>query len=243
MNRITIGGLGLLAILFLLTGCDSLRTVRGTGDIGSEVREVAGFSAVNLAGIGTVIVDYGEKEALRIEAEKNLLPYLESEVENDTLTLSVREGVNVIPTQGIFYYLTVSDLDAISVSGLGNVDTPRMEGTQVRITVNGGGDINVEELHAKDLDVVISGLGDLTIGGGDAADQEIRISGGGNYNARELASEAARISISGLGSAEVWARDVLDAEISGGGSVRYAGSPQVTREISGLGVVESLGGR
>ena len=51
------------------------------------------------------------------------------------------------------------------------------------VNVNGGGEINVDDLHAKDLDVLISGLGDLTIGGGEVADQAINISGGGNYDA------------------------------------------------------------
>lgn len=241
MNRIFGGGLVLFAILVLLSGCDSLRTVRGTGDIGAEEREVSGFSAVDLAGIGNVVVDFGEKAALRIEAEENLLPYLESDVEDGTLKLSVREGVNVVPTQAIFYYLTVRELDGITVSGLGNVDVPRMEGTTVDITVTGGGDINVDELHAKDLNIKISGLGDLNINGGDVSSTDILISGGGNYNARELASEVVNVNISGLGSARVWARDALDAVINGGGSVRYDGKPQVTKEITGVGEVESAG--
>jgi predicted small secreted protein len=242
MKRLFLSGAALLAILFLLAGCDGLRTVRGTGDITSEEREVGDFSAVDLAGIGTVVVDFGDKTALRIEAEKNLLPYLESEVEGDTLVLGIREGVNILPTQGIFYYLTVHDLEDITVSGLGNVDVPRLEGTAAEINVTGGGDINIEELYAKDLDVVISGLGNLNIDGGEVADQEIEITGGGNYNASEMASEVARVTITGLGSAAVWARDVLDATISGGGSVRYTGRPQITENINGLGEVIPISG-
>lgn len=242
MKRSFLSGLALLAILALLAGCDSLRTVRGTGDITSIDQEVSGFSAVDLAGVGTVIIDFGDKEALRIEAEDNLIPYLESKVEGDTLTLGMREGVNIVPTQAIFYYLTMRDLEEITVSGLGNIDVPAMEGTQLAINVTGGGDINVEALQAKKLDVLISGLGDLNIGGGEVADQAVNITGGGNYNAREMASEAARVSISGLGSAAVWARDALDASITGGGSVRYTGRPQVTQNISGLGEVAPAGG-
>jgi hypothetical protein len=144
MRRYLLSGTGLLAILFLLAGCGGLRTVRGTGDMASEDREVGDFSAVDLAGIGNVLVEFGDKAALRIEAEENLLPYLESKVEGDTLNLGIREGVNIFPTQGIFYYLTVSDLEEITVSGLGNVDVPRLEGTNTAITVSGGGDINIE---------------------------------------------------------------------------------------------------
>jgi hypothetical protein len=243
MKRLVLSSLTLLTLIILLAGCGSLRTVRGTGDIVSEEREVGRFSAVDLAGVGTVIVDFGEKEALRIEAEGNLLPYLESEVEGETLTLGIREGVNVIPTQAIFYYLTVANLDEITVSGLGNIDVPQMEGAEVAINVTGGGDINVEELRADQLDVLISGLGDLNIDGGEAVVQNITISGGGNYNARELPVDEVSVQISGLGSAAVWAREQLDANISGGGSVRYDGRPQVSKAISGLGEVVPAGGR
>jgi hypothetical protein len=242
MRRYLLSGTGLLAILFLLAGCGGLRTVRGTGDMASEDREVGDFSAVDLAGIGNVLVEFGDKAALRIEAEENLLPYLESKVEGDTLNLGIREGVNIFPTQGIFYYLTVSDLEEITVSGLGNVDVPRLEGTNTAITVSGGGDINIEELYAKDLKILISGVGDLTIGGGEVSDQAITITGGGNYNARELASQAANVSLNGLGSAAVWARDALNASITGGGSVRYIGHPQVTKNITGLGEVVPIDG-
>ena len=90
MKRLLLAGFLLLAMVITMCSCGSLRTIRGTGDITSETREVSGFSAVNLAGIGNVVVDYGEQESLRIEAEDNLLPYLESKVEGDTLTLGVR---------------------------------------------------------------------------------------------------------------------------------------------------------
>ncbi|MFL7840321.1 MAG: head GIN domain-containing protein [Candidatus Promineifilaceae bacterium] len=242
MRYLTWSGAALLAILFLLAGCDGLRSVRGTGDMASEEREVTDFSAVDLAGIGTVVVEFGDEAALRIEAEENLMPYLESTVEDNTLTLGIREGVNILPTQGIFYYLTVRDLAEITVSGLGKVDVPRLEGTTTAINVTGGGDINIEELQAKDLIVLISGLGDLTIDGGEVTDQNVTITGGGNYKASELASEAANISITGLGSAAVWARYTLNASITGGGSVRYNGHPQVTKNITGLGEVTPIGG-
>jgi len=231
----------LLVIIFLLAGCDALRTVRGTGDITTETREVSNFSAVNLGGIGTVVIEFGDKESLTIEAEDNLLPYLESEVDGGTLNLGMRQGVNVVPTQAIFYHLTVRSLEEIGVSGLGNIDLPRVEDTQLAIRVSGGGNIDIEELQAKNLDVRISGLGDINIDGGSVAEQDIDISGGGNYNARELASEVTNVSISGLGNANVWANDTLDANISGGGSVRYAGRPQVTQNVSGVGDVGPLG--
>ena len=242
MKRLLVAGLILLAMVIFGSCCEVLRTIRGTGDMTAETREVSDFTAVNLASIGNVIVDYGEREGLRIEAEENLLPYLESEVEAGTLTLGMREGVNLLPTQGIFYYLTVRELDEVRVSGLGNIDVPRLEGTQVEIRISGAGDINVDEVQAKQLDVILSGLGNLNIDGGEVANSDIELKGAGSYNASEMASDVVSVEVAGVGSAAVWARDALDASISGGGSVQYEGRPQVTQNISGLGEVRAAGG-
>ncbi len=241
MKRLFMAGLVLLALALSTSACDALRLVRGTGDMTTEAREVGTFSAVDLAGIGNVIVDYGQEEALRIEAEENLLPYLETEVQGNTLTIGMRKGVNVIPTQGIFYYLTVRELDEVRVSGLGNIDVPFLEGTSVAVRISGGGDINIGEVHAKNFDVDLTGLGNLTIEGGEVANSNVRLTGAGNYNARDLASEVVNVDVTGLGSAGVWARDALDATITGGGSVQYAGRPQVTENVTGLGEVRATG--
>jgi len=242
MRRLFMGGMVMLAMVIFMSGCDTLRTVRGTGDMTAETRELNSFSAVDLASIGNVIVEYGERESLRIEAEENLLPYLESEIEGGTLKLGHREGINILPTQGIFYYLTVRELDEVRVSGLGNIDVPRLEGTQVEIRLSGAGDINVEEVNTKKLDVLLSGLGNLTIDSGEVANSDIQLKGAGSYNAGNMASEVVTVDVSGMGSAAVWARDSLDATISGGGSVQYEGRPQVTQQITGLGEVRASSG-
>ena len=242
MKRQIVSGIVLIVLVSLMSGCDSLRTIRGTGDMTAETREVSNFSAVDLATFGNVVIEYGEREGLRIEAEENLLPYLESEVEGGKLILGHRDGVNILPTQGIFYYLTVRELDEVRVSGLGNIDAPRLEGTQVEMRISGAGDINVAEVNAKKLDVILSGLGNLTIDAGEVSNSDIELKGAGSYNASNLASEVVTVDVSGMGSAAVWARDALDATISGGGSIQYSGDPSVTQKITGIGEVRSSAG-
>ncbi len=231
------------ALLFgtiLFSACDTMRVVRGTGDMSEENREVSGFNAVALDGVGTIFIEQGDRESLRIEAEENLLQYLETEVESQTLNLTIRRGINIVPTQGVFYYLTVQDLEEIEVNGLGNVDIIDLQTPKLALSINGGGEINAQTLTADELDVVINGLGNLDLGDGEVGDQSVQIDGGGNYNARNLASEMAEVAINGLGSATIWASDTLDVTIDGGGNVNYVGKPQVTQEINGLGEVGSI---
>jgi hypothetical protein len=231
----------LVSLTLFIQGCAGLRTVRGTGDMASEEREVSGFTAVDFAGIGTVLIEIGEDEALQIEAEDNLLQYIETEVRGDTLHIELREGVNIIPTQSMFFHLTARELDRLSVSGLGNIDTPGLESNQFSVNISGGGDINLDELEANELSVDISGLGDLHVDDGSVEKQTISISGGGNYNGQDFTSNIAKVVISGLGSATVWATEELEVDISGGGSVRYKGDPTVDENVSGIGRIEKIG--
>lgn len=230
----------LFGTLFL-QGCIGLRTVRGTGDMISEEREVGDFSAIEFSSIGTVLVALGEEESLQVEGEDNLLRYIETEVRDQTLHIEIQNGVNIIPTQSMIFHITAKDLEALAVSGVGNIDAPVVEAGLFAVAISGGGDINIEGLEATQLEVDISGLGNFGIAEGAVESQEIAISGGGNYNAREMTSGEARVNISGLGSATIWVTDRLDVDISGGGSVRYIGNPTVEQNVSGLGRVEHLG--
>ncbi|MGD2157254.1 MAG: head GIN domain-containing protein [Anaerolineales bacterium] len=218
----------------------NLRSVKGSGEVVTEERSVSGFSELILSGIGKMIIELGDEEALTVEAEDNFMEYIETDVRGSTLEIGIREGVSLQPTEGVTFYLTVTELDEIVVSGLGDVQMPELETNRFHVVISGGGNVDIERLDAGDLDVEISGLGDLTIEDGQVDEQDIIISGGGNYNAEDLQSELVRVNISGLGSATVWAEDLLDVNISGGGDVEYRGNPSVDQSVSGLGNIKKI---
>jgi hypothetical protein len=260
IKRALIVGL-LLVMAMSSTGCLGIRTVSGSGKVIEEEREVSGFTGVELATIGNLTIELGERESLHIEAEDNLMQYLEAEVRGETLIIGSRENVNLIPTRGVYFTLTVKELDTVTISGLGNVEIPDLEAPRfsveisgggnvdtedldvgtLEVDISGGGDVDVEGLEGEVLTVVISGLGDLHIEEGEVKEQEILISGGGNYRARGMESADAEVRLSGLGSATVRVHDNLKVTISGGGSVEYIGSPTVEQDISGLGHVKQIG--
>ena len=217
-----------------------INTVRGSGTLVTEERSVSAFEHIELSGIGMLVIEIGSEEALVIEAEDNLLEYLETSVRGDTLEIGSRERTNLQPTEPISYYLTVKSLDSISVSGLGNVEAPGMETTRFSVDISGAGDVNMDSLHAEQLDVSISGLGSVGIDAGQVSEQTIDISGSGDYNGRNLESRTADVQVSGLGSATLWVTQDLSVNISGSGSVRYAGDPSVDSDISGLGSLKKI---
>lgn len=243
MNRKTIL-LTILVIPLLMSAC-VFTVVRGSGEIVSETREVSDFNKVELNGVGTLYITQGDKETLEIEAEDNLLPYIESVVRGNTLFIGFEDDkwTQVVqPTEPIKYYLTLKEISKIELSGAGRIVSERLETTELRITSSGAGDIEIDEITAEELVVTLSGAGNCEIGG-QVIDQRITISGAGNYSAESLESAATLIQVSGMGTSKVWATEDLDIEISGAGNVRYYGNPHVTQEISGAGNIRSLGDR
>jgi hypothetical protein len=215
--------------------------VRGSGNVVTEERQVGDFTRIELSGMGDLEIETGDRPALRIEAEDNLLPLIETEVIGDTLRIGFKDNSYPRPTRSIRYFLTVVSLEALDASGLGNIKAPDLQAERFTIAISGGGDIVLASLEAETVEIDISGLGNLEIGGGEAANLEVDISGGGDLDSENLQVQEADISISGLGSATVRVSDLLRADISGGGSVRYYGNPTIDEQVSGLGQVEKLG--
>ncbi len=239
--------------------------IRGSGTVIREERAVSGFERVALTGAGDVIITQGEAGALTVEADDNLMAYLETEVRNGTLSLGfTREGSNrnVRPSDKIRFHLTVKALTGLEVLGAGDFIAAPLEAERLEVFLAGAGDVQIDGLEAVQLEVVLAGAGDVRIDAlnaeklvvklngagnvelaGQVVEQGIFVNGAGDYRAGELESQAATVELNGVGNARVWARETLDVRIPGVGSVEYYGSPQVTKEISMVGRLVGLGDR
>ena len=237
----------ILAVLMIcavaLTACGlpvRFTEVRGSGNVITESRSVTGFNSVELSGIGTLIIEQGDRESLEITAEENLLPHIKSAVSASRLQLGGEDFVNLLPTKDIIYRLKVKNLRQIESSGLGVVEMKKLETDHLAIEISGSGRVSLDNLQAQTLTLEISGLGDVSIKG-EVKSQQIEISGAGNYNAPNLSSENAEVEISGTGSAVLWVSQQLDMELSGAGTIHYYGSPTINSDVSGAGEIKDLG--
>jgi hypothetical protein len=233
--------IGLLAGM-LLTAC-GLRVINGSGNIMTEARPVSDFRALNFTGFGELTLVQGETEALTIETDDNLLPYLRTSVSQGVLTIGFTDGVwlpIIRPTRSIRYTLTVKALTALELSGAGTVESVQLTADQLALAVSGAGQITIDDLTASDLTVDMSGSGRVALVG-QVTNQTVDMSGLDSYEAGNLASQTAKITLSGAGAATVWVREQLDAEMSGAGTISYYGSPRTSASSSGIGRVQSLG--
>ena len=236
-------------------------TVRGSGNVVEETREVSGVTGVNLATIGHLIIEVGNTESLRIEAEDNLMEYLETEVLSGRLRIGTQDRISLNTTRPINYYLTVTDLDTIVISSSGDIEAPDMQAERFSITISSSGELDMGDLEADTLSVDINSSGDVTMGvlqadglevdisstgsldiaGGAVEQQDITISSSGNYTARDLESVEAEVRSSSSGSATIRVSDHLRANLSSSGDVRYLGNPTVDATTNSSGDVERIG--
>jgi hypothetical protein len=204
-----------------------------------EERQFSGFTGVSLRGVGKLLIEQGDNQGLRVEAEDNIIPYLETDLEGQMLVIGTKSGVRLRPTRPIIFRVTVREIDEIAVSGSGDAEGTGLRAGALSITVSGSGHVSLSGLEAVGLRVKISGSGNVEVSG-KVERQTLTVSGSGEYRARDLASDGADVRISGSGSATIQVSDSLDAAISGSGSVRYAGNPTVQSTVTGSGSVRQI---
>jgi hypothetical protein len=247
MKRLGFLGLGVLVLAVVSMACSvpalvigERETVRGNGEVVETTREVEDYSRLTFAGQGNLYIEQGFEEALVFEVEENLIEHLEIEVRGDTLVIGTKEGKNLRPTEPMNFYLSVIDLDRVTLAGSGLIEAEEFQAENLSLTLSGSGNVVIEYLEAVSLNVDLTGSGNIELTG-DIKDQDLTISGSGDYDARGLESSVADIVISGSGTAEISVEDNLDVFITGSGNVRYYGSPSIDETITGSGSVDKLG--
>jgi hypothetical protein len=221
---------------------DEEEGIPGSGEIATEIREIADFDRLVFSSEGTVILTEVETVSLSIEADDNLQQYLTAGVSGGELVISTAENTDIAPSRPIVFRVGVVDLTGIELAGVGRVTAETLEGTVVAVVLSGTGDISINQLHANAVTVNHNGVGTIRLEG-EVDEQQVVTSGVGDYDGGELASRKAIVEASESGKATVWVTDELELLVSDSGAVAFYGSPAVDQEVSGLGAVTPLGSK
>jgi hypothetical protein len=218
-----------------LNGCGK-ETVKGSGEVLTEERQLPEFRTIKLKGIGRVLLNQGQTHSIGIRTDDNIMPLIETEVHADQLVIS-QGNYNLRPTT-LEFNITVAHLKGIAISGSGEViGKSRFVSEDFFAKVSGSGDMSLE-LEVVALETKISGSGSMNLSG-QTNRHDASISGSGKINAFDLQTQNVSLKVSGSGDCKVNASETLDARISGSGDVFYKGHPRITSKISGSGSLES----
>ena len=177
-------------------------SINGSGNVTVEFRDVKNFNKLNSNFIGSLEIQQGTNESLKIESDDNIIPLIQTVVEDDTLKISTRDA-SFRNTKKLNITVIVKNLNLIKIYGVGKTNIKNLETSFLKLISNGVGSIAIQNLNVQSLDAELSGVGSVSINSGTAENQKIYLSGCGSFNSKNLIGKTGNITVSGCGSAKV----------------------------------------
>lgn len=232
----------LLLPLFMLMSFNLIaqpwKSIRGDGNSKKETRQVSDFTSLSSRGPMDVQITYGNSNSIAVQADENLLQYIETSVENGKLIIQPKKNVNLKSKTKIVVFVSMTKINMLQLSGSGNINgSGAFENDgKTNMMVSGSGNIKINSGNFNKLGLYISGSGNIDLKGGSANNLEVAVSGSGNIDCSNVATENAEVKISGSGNARVDASKSISANISGSGNVFYKGEPNsISTKVVGSG--------
>lgn len=247
-----------LAVAAALAGCNGVLGpgIAGSGQEGSEPREVEPFDRIDVSGQTDVTVEPGDT-SVTVRGDDNLLSEVRTEVNGGVLEIDDRPLLR--PRAGLVVEVTTPQLTGATLQGSGDMAARDVDGDAFTATVSGSGGLDIDGAASQAFSASISGSGGLDVEGfagetfsatvtgsggvrasGQVEELDVTVSGSGDARLQDLAARRATVDVTGSGDATVQVSDALDASSSGSGDVVYSGDPQdVQEQTTGSGDVRS----
>ncbi len=215
-------------------------TIKGNGQIKKETRTVSDFTSLASHGSMDVQISYGDSKSVVVEADENLLPYIETSVEDGKLSIKPKKNVNLQSKSKMIVHVSMTKINSLQLSGSGDINGEGAftNDSKTDISLSGSGNIKLGFESFKDLELSIAGSGNIDLKSNKTNNITASISGSGNIDCSSISSNDVDAKISGSGNVKVYANNSIDAKISGSGNVYYKGNASnITSKAAGSGKV------
>ncbi len=204
-----------------------------------EKRDITAFNELDVAGAFTIHLIESQEPFLEIEADRNVLERITTEVRNGRLYITLKSGIKAV--RAITVHLGVQELNEIKLAGAVNLksDVPlRTEELEMKIS----GAVRTEfELIANTVDVKVAGAASVFLSG-KVDNAKFVLEGAGKLVAPDMLAQSMKLKVSGAGRARVHVLDELNVRVSGAALVKYQGNPEVDKDVSGAASVRQVRG-
>lgn len=226
-----------LFIVLLVAGTSSFAQNR-------ETRTVDTFTKLAFRVPGKLYLKQGSPEKVELEGPADVLKEIKTEVSGGKLSIGKESrwmNWNWSDRDKIIAYVTVKDIEAISVSGSGDlIGQGKFTSGDMKLNVSGSGSLEIEVAANGNMEADVSGSGDVILKG-SCNNFDSDISGSGKVSLSIAIRDRADFGVSGSGKiqAEGTVREVK-TRISGSGKVLASNleADKCEVNISGSGDVE-----
>lgn len=235
----------ILSLIFAVSALASCRftngkQVKGNGNQRTENRSLNNFSNVSSFGEYDVYLTQGSSYSVQVEADENLMSYIETAVNGDVLEIRTKDGYWLSTHNNMKLHITAPSFTKVKTFGSGNIisENKLNNNSPIRFEVAGSGDVKVE-LNAPEVHAELNGSGNINLTG-ETKSFSGEVRGSGDIRASNLRAETVSVDIAGSGSADVYASVKLSVDVKGSGDVKYRGGAQVSSDIAGSGSVKKI---
>lgn len=227
--------IALFSLIILVGGCREIagERVKGSGHVITENRTASGFNNVDISGAIDVYVKQDSVSSVKVEADDNILEYIQVHSDGSTLEIYTENNIRLKPTNKIKVYISNPQYKEIQVSGASSIrcENEITSADAIDIGLSGASDGRLE-LNAPKISVHLTGASNTSIKG-KTKDFEGSASGASEIRGFDLLSENADVDASGASHIEIFASVKIDGQASGASSVNYKGNAQSGVEKSG----------
>ena len=210
----------------------------GNGNVVTEERNIRDFNKVKGSAGLDVYLTKGSENKVVVEADENLLEFIETEVHNGRLTIGTERSIGRSKAKKVYVtYIELSEIAASSGSDV--IVNSVVKNENISLDASSGADLEVE-VFAKDLYVEASSGADIKVRG-KATKLKAKSSSGSEIDAEELFVISCDADASSGGDITVNVKEDLETEATSGGTIRYYGNPSaVSKNGSRSGSVRKM---
>lgn len=212
--------------LVFCTGCREIngRRTRGSGTSASETRTVSSFTNIDVSGAVNVYIKQDSVSSVKVEADDNLLQYIETRIEGNTLVIETEDGIWLHPRRDINVYISNPSYSYFEVSGASKLVGETVISSPGDFSFNFSGASGGKlEVDAPKVAVELSGASNLTLRG-RTKEMDVDVAGASKARCFELMAETVRAEASGASGADVFASVKIMPHASGASHISYKGN-------------------
>lgn len=227
------------------------KTIKGNGQIVTEVRKISSFNSINVSGFAKIVVEKGKENSVNISTDQNLQPYLKVLVENNQLVIRTKKNVGIAPSQAMNIIITSKSDNFSDITTAGKImfTAKNVNSNQLNVKIAGetimglSGNMKITDFNlAGKSDVTLNNINGTAINVNSAGNSMIHLSGNSNnlslnsagksdIDAKNLTTN--NLKVMGAGDMNITARVLKSIQVTALGkvNVNYYGNPGMINKM------------
>lgn len=211
--------------------------VKGNGIAKEETRNVSNYHSIKLKASFDVVLTDEKQGKIRIVAEENIIPLIQTELNNKVLELYFKPKISVSYKKAKVY-VPAQNVEKISLTSSGDVENQgNIKADSLDIQLLGSGDIDLRNINAEKVKILLKGSGDVGLSG-VAKEFSVNLIGSGDVSAFGLKTEKSVVELAGSGDVQVYSTKEFVGKLSGSGDIQVKGNPaKISKIKKGSGMI------